>query len=112
VIERIAASAVVHLPVTVIGELEAAFALGSRPQANLAALTEFLAEPYVSVLEVTHGVARRYGELFARLRRAGTPVPVNDVWIAAATVHCGGHLLTFDRDFERIPDLRCTVLTA
>jgi tRNA(fMet)-specific endonuclease VapC len=56
--------------------------------------------------------ARRYGELFARLRRAGSPVPINDVWIAAACLDCGGHLLTFDLCFERIPALVATVLDA
>jgi predicted nucleic acid-binding protein len=35
---------------------------------------------------VTPGVARLYGRLFADLRRAGTPIPINDVWIAATTL--------------------------
>jgi hypothetical protein len=47
-------------------------------------------------------VARRYGRLFADLRRAGTPIPINDIWIAATTLDCGGHLLTFDGDFKVI----------
>ena len=34
------------------------------------------------------------------------------MWIAAATMECGGHLLTFDRDFERIPGLEHTLLMA
>ncbi len=112
VLDWIASAVTVQVPVTVLGELEAAFELGSRPDSNRQALADFVAEPYVVVLETTRNVARRYGTLFARLRRAGTPVPVNDLWIAAATLEVGGHLLTFDRDFARIPDLRCTVLPA
>jgi predicted nucleic acid-binding protein len=37
---------------------------------------------------------------------------VNDIWIAAAALDCGGRLLTFDKDFERIPGLPVTVLAA
>ena len=40
------------------------------------------------------------------------PSRPNDMWIAAATMECGGHLLTFDRDFERIPGLEHTLLVA
>ena len=53
---------------------------------------------------------RYYARIFASLRRAGTPIPVNDVWIAAATMECNGHLPTFDRDFRRIADLDHTLL--
>ncbi len=45
-----------------------------------------------------------------RAGRAGTPVSVNDIWIAAATVDCGGHVVTFDRDFHRMKPLDYTVL--
>ena len=55
-------------------------------------------------------IARRYGEIFAQLRRAGTPIPINDVWIAATTLDCGGHLLTFDGDFRSVTGLEVTVL--
>ena len=65
-------------------------------------LEDFLAEPFVDLLDATASVARQYGRVFAALKSAGTPLPVNDVWIAAATIDCGGTLLTFDRDFNRI----------
>ncbi len=110
VLDRIAAAGVVLVPVTVLGELEAAFELGSRRRENRAALADFLAEPFVSVLPTTEVVARQYGRLFARLRLAGTPIPINDVWIAAATIASGGHLLSFDTHFESVPDLDRTVL--
>ena len=111
VIDLVARAGIVLMPVVVLGELEAAFEVGSRATENRVALTDFLAEPFVSVLTTTHEVARRYGEIFGRLRRAGTPIPVNDIWIAATTLDCGGHLLTFDRDFQRVETLRCTVIS-
>jgi tRNA(fMet)-specific endonuclease VapC len=110
VLDRIADAEVVLIPVTVLGELEAGFELGRRPKENRTTLASFLAEQFVSVLPTTAEVARRYGQLFARLRRSATPIPVNDIWIAAATVDCGGRLITFDRDFERVEGLDCIVL--
>lgn len=100
----------VLLPAIVVGELEAGFEMGSRAAENRVALAEFLDEPYVFVLDVTASVARRYAQLFARLRRAGTPIPINDVWIAACTVDSGGVLLSFDADFGHIQGLSQVVL--
>ena len=68
VLDLVAEAAVVLLPVTVLGELEAGFLLGGRAKENRAALAEFLEEPFVAVLDSTPEVARRYGELFAALR--------------------------------------------
>lgn len=110
VLDLVAAAEIVILPVTVLGELEAGFELGGRQRENRTTLAEFLAEPFVSVRAVTPDTARRYGQIFAQLRRAGTPVPVNDIWIAASTLDCGGHLLTFDGHFESIPAIETTIL--
>ena len=110
VLDMIAKAEVVLMPVTVLGELEAGFELGSRARENRVVLAEFLSEPFVSVLPTTPEVARRYGQIFARLRRAGTPVSINEIWIAASTVDCGGHVVTFDRDFHRMQPLDYTVL--
>lgn len=112
VLDLVAEAEAVLLPVTVLGELEGAFEIGQRPRENRAALARFLDEPFVSILPTTAEVARRYGQIYARLRRAGTPIPVNDMWIAAATVDCGGRLLTFDGHFERVDTLDCVIMTA
>jgi tRNA(fMet)-specific endonuclease VapC len=106
-----AAAPTIILPVIILGELEAGFLLGRRDRENRALLGELIAERFVSVLSVTPSIARLYGRLFADLRRAGTPIPINDIWIAATTLDCGGHLLTFDEDFHKIGSLDCTVLT-
>lgn len=110
VLGLVAAADIVLVPVIVLGELEAGFELGSRALENRVALEQFLLEPFVDVLPASPTIARRYGEVFARLKRAGKPISVNDVWIAATTLDCGGHLLSFDHDFERVVGLPCTVL--
>ena len=110
VVDALSRAERVLVPVTVLGELEAAFELGSRARDNRRTLDDWLAEPFVDLIDTTASVARHYGRLFSTLKRAGTPLPVNDIWIAAATMDCGGALLTFDRDFERIPGLDVTRL--
>src|ERR1035437_2463154 len=104
-LDLLARAATVVIPATGLGELEAAFQLGRRDRENRLTLAEFLGEPFVTVWPTTASVARHYGRVFAELKRAGTPVPVNDVWIAAACLDCVGRLVTFDQDFKRIPGL-------
>lgn len=101
---------VVLVPVSVLGELEAGFRVGNRYKENRRALDELLGEPYVHVLDVTEETARRYGEVFESLKRAGTPIPVNDIWIAASTLESGAHLITFDADFQQVDSLAFTLL--
>jgi predicted nucleic acid-binding protein len=110
VIDLVAGADTIAVPVTVLGELQGAFELGSRLQENLIALAEFLAEPFVTVIPTTPSVARHYGRIYAALRRAGTPIPANDIWIAAATRDTGACLIAFDTDFKRVQDLDCIVL--
>ena len=105
VCEQIARAEIVYLPSIVLGELEAGFLLGRRTAENRTTLAAFLEEPFTSVLGIDQQVARVYGRLFAALRRSGTPIPVNDIWIAAATISVGAQLLTFDRDFDKIENL-------
>ena len=110
VVDRIATADRVYLPTIVLGELEAAFRRGRRTGDNRAKLEEFLREDFVGVLPVTADVARRYGELFAELRTAGTPIPINDIWIAATTIDAGAELVTFDTDFQQLARLDRTIL--
>jgi tRNA(fMet)-specific endonuclease VapC len=108
--EHVVRASAVLIPAIVLGELEAGFVLGRRVKENRQKLADLLDEAVVQVVPVDEAVARTYGELVRQLRKAGTPVAVNDIWIAATTIEHRGHLLTFDRDFERFAGLDCTVL--
>jgi tRNA(fMet)-specific endonuclease VapC len=111
-IDAVSEAEVVYIAATVLGELEAGFRAGSRYIDNKRALEEFVSEPYCEITEIDADVARRYGEVFAALKRAGTPIPVNDIWIAAATLDVGAHLITFDADFSKVQDLPHTLFAA
>ena len=86
----------------VLGELQAGFLRGSRRAENEETLRSFLAAPRVRVLDITAETARRYAVILSQLRDAGTPLPVNDVWIAASAMEHGLTLLTTDAHFLRV----------
>jgi len=101
----IAAAEVVLIPATVLGELYGAFEFGGRVRENRVTLARFLGEAFVKVAPVTADVARHYGRVYAALRRAGRPIPANDMWIAATAMEQGACLLTFDRDYQHVAGL-------
>lgn len=108
--DLIADAELVLVPAPVLGELHGAFEMGSRTRENRVALSEFLAEPFVMVTVVDDTVARHYGRVYSGLRRAGTPIPANDMWIAACAIDQGACLLTFDHDFDHVAGLDRFVL--
>lgn len=85
-----------------LGELRTGFVLGGRRKRNEAELDAFLDNPVVEVLQVDHETSRHYAEIVADLRKAGTPLPTNDIWIAATASRNGTTVLTCDDHFERI----------
>lgn len=95
----------IHLPLIVLGELLAGFAAGTRPRKNREELAQFMASPRVSLLEPDERTARHYADIFAALRAAGTPIPTNDLWIAALARQHRVSLLTFDGHFAAVPGL-------
>lgn len=95
----------VFVPTTVLGELHAGFAMGARREENMQELTRFLSLPGVRITETTAEVAERYGLLMTMLRQAGTPLPTNDIWIAATALELGARLVSYDGHFEKIPGL-------
>lgn len=111
-LDAVSQAAVTIVPTIVLGELEAGFRKGSRPRENLRALEEFLELEITSIAEVRRSTSRRYGEIHARLRQQGTPIPTNDIWIAAVTIDLGAHLVTYDQHFAQVDGLSQTRLTA
>jgi predicted nucleic acid-binding protein len=90
------------LPSVVLGELRTGFALGARAEENERELQRFIAHPVVTILDVDDQASRIYAEIVVALRAAGTPLPTNDLWIAAVAAREGASVVTFDRHFEFI----------
>lgn len=92
----------VLVPATVLGELHAGFERGTMRRRNAEELRAFLDTPGTSVRNADEGVAERYGHLVKQLREQGTPIPTNDIWIAATALESGARLLTCDSHFTHV----------
>lgn len=93
------------LNTVVLAELLAGFRNGDRFERNLAELDRFLSSPRVRTESLDRETAFRYSEIIDFLRQRGTPIPTNDVWIAASAMEHGLRILTTDPHFERVPQV-------
>ena len=96
----------------VAGELLAGFRFGKRFQMNYDELKEFITHRGVNFLPVTLATAERYGRIYTNLRKHGTPIPTNDMWVAAHTFEAGADLVTMDRHFNLVENLPLLTIDA
>ena len=106
VLDALSHADLVYVSVFVLGELYAGFKGGSKEAANRDLLERFLKRATVRIVAATKETAEVFAEIKHGLRRAGTPLPVNDIWIGAHAVEMGSVLVTFDTHFTKIPGLR------
>jgi tRNA(fMet)-specific endonuclease VapC len=106
VLNALADAELVYVSTVVVGELLAGFRGGTRQGLNEDRLHAFLKKPSVRVIDVTLDTADCFGRIWHGLKTAGTPIPLNDVWIAAHSIETGSVLITFDDHFSRVPGLR------
>jgi len=90
---------------TVLGELLAGFAVGSREVKNRAELQQFLDSDRVHILPVDDGTAAYYATVYRLLRSKGHPIPTNDMWIAASALQHGYALFSYDGHFQYVDGL-------
>ena len=105
VLDRLQLAERVVLPFVTLAELRAGFRCGTRAGENERVLQRFLRRPRVGVLYASEDTTRHYAQLFVQLRRQGTPIPVNDVWIAALVLEHGFDLFSRDGHFDHLPQL-------
>lgn len=103
--ERLGSCEQVWIPLMVLAEIKAGFYGGTRQHKNEILLQRLLAKSTVGILLPSRETAEHYARLFVQLKRAGTPVPDNDLWIAALALEHDLILITRDQHFERIPQL-------
>jgi tRNA(fMet)-specific endonuclease VapC len=89
----------------VVAELLFGFLDGGRYKKNVDELEEFLRHPRVSQIGITRATAERFGRIATELKRQGTPIPTNDVWIAAQALETGCEVISLDRHFRHVPGL-------
>jgi len=106
VLDALAMADTVFMSVFVLGELHAGFAGGTRRKENEETLIRFLSKPIVKILNATAETAEIFGAVKGGLRKAGTPLPIGDVWIASHALETGSVLISYDEHFRAVPGLR------
>jgi tRNA(fMet)-specific endonuclease VapC len=105
VIETVELADEVWLPCIVLGELRAGFAVGTQGPRNEAVLRRFLLKSGVSVLYADDQTTHHYASVYRQLRKQGTPIPNNDMWIAALVLQHSLVLCARDTHFDALPQL-------
>jgi tRNA(fMet)-specific endonuclease VapC len=109
VVDAVVNAGHVFFSCVVLGELMFGFRNGARFKKSTDDLGLFLRDEAVELVPVGEVTADRYARIASQLRQQGTPIPTNDIWIAAQTMEHGAELLTTDAHFNNIPGLVCTV---
>jgi len=86
----------------VLGELLAGFQGGQYLAKNKKELDLFLDSARVQVHPITSDTAHFYGLIFNRLKSKGSPIPSNDMWIAAQALEKGYQICTLDKHFLHV----------
>ena len=96
---------VVFLPFAVLAELRAGFVVGKRGTENERVLRRFLMKPGVTVLFADDQTTHHYAVVYRQLRRQGTPIPINDIWIATLVLQHDLVLCARDHHFDHLPQI-------
>ena len=94
---------VVVLPFVVLGELRAGFVHGRRQAENERILRRFLLKAGVGVMFADDQTTHHYASVFRQLRKQGTPIPTNDMWLAALVLQHNLVLHARDKHFDHLP---------
>ena len=95
----------VLLPFVVVGELRAGFAHGRRPAENERLLRRLLMKAGVRALHADDQTTHHYASVYRQLRKQGTPIPTNAMWLAALVIQHNLVLHARDRHFDHLPQL-------
>ena len=105
VVQTVELAEAVWLPFIVLGELRAGFAVGRQGPHNEAVLRRFLLKPGVGVLYADEQTTHHCAALYRQLRKQGTPIPANDMWIAALVLQHSLILFARNAHFDALPQL-------
>ncbi|MBK7408519.1 MAG: type II toxin-antitoxin system VapC family toxin [Saprospirales bacterium] len=96
----------IYIPLFVVAELLLGFKNGDREAENRAILEKFESMPTVERLFPTDETIEIFSDIFSSLKKAGKPIPVHDIWIAALAIETGSMLVHFDKHFEEVEKAR------
>ena len=93
---------VIGISPIVLGELISGFDAGTRAKQNREELKIFLQSSRVHIYPITSDTAQFYSQVYLSLKAKGSPIPTNDMWIAAQALEQGCLVCTYDKHFAAI----------
>jgi tRNA(fMet)-specific endonuclease VapC len=105
IVELFRTAEFINISFVSLAELRAGFLLGSAGKKNERILGLFLNSPRVHILCADENTTHHYARLFLQLRKQGTPIPTNDIWIAALVLQHDLALCSRDSHFDSLPQL-------
>lgn len=100
VLQRLSEAQEVFLSSIVLGELHYGAQNSARVAENVARIEALRADSAVLVCDATTAV--HYGQVKSELKQAGTPIPENDIWIAAIARQHGLTVVSRDQHFDSV----------
>ena len=105
VIDTFERAAILVIPFIVLAEIRVGAQLAKRGENQVRALSELLNQSGVRTVHSSNATAHHYASIFAQLRRKRTPIPTNDIWIAARALEHNLILYSRDAHFDKIPSV-------
>jgi len=102
--EKIKEAKKVYIPNIATGELYFGAEISTHPRKNISKLKGFLKS--FEILNCTDETSINYAKIRKQLKEQGTPIPENDIWIAALTKQYNLILSTTDKHFKQVKDIK------
>jgi tRNA(fMet)-specific endonuclease VapC len=105
VVDAFEQAALLVVPFIVLAEIRVGAQSMKRGDAQARILGELLQQPGVRVAHSSDTTTHHYATLYARLKKAGTPIPTNDLWIAALAIEHSLVLYSRDAHFDLLASI-------
>lgn len=104
ILQKLDESENIFVPSIVIGELCYGAFNSKKVKSNLNKIGKLTSE--VEILDCDYDTGMEYGEIKKELKDKGTPIPDNDIWIAAISRQYNIELVSRDEHFKYVENLK------
>ena len=105
ILHHLAGKERILMSIFVLAELYVGFKGETKENRNREILKNFIARNSVEILNATNETAEIFAVIKSKLRVAGKPIPINDVWIAAHAIEHNAEIISYDKHFASIEGL-------
>ncbi len=107
IIDNITSTELIYIPTIVYGELFYGAYNSKNVKSNINRLEQYFKS--CECLECNFETSKHYGNIKSNLKTAGTPIPENDIWIAALSIQHNLPLVSSDSHFKYIAGLKLII---